>query len=162
MTYDLYIADTENYRIQKFNSDGLYQSTIGPDPPAPSSNDNGHFRNPQGVAVYDKTDFTINTPTGINVSQGRHTSASIEVRSLNGFSGQIGPLYSYTSSGNHYTIQSTFVEHVARRNKIFYTHLIRWAIRCTWNLRCCSKWRYWHSISYKYNKSYSYISYTIL
>src|SRR5207245_7928086 len=44
---NIYVADVNNHRIQKFNSAGVYQSTLG----GGAGTDNSHFDFPRGVAV---------------------------------------------------------------------------------------------------------------
>jgi uncharacterized protein YjiK len=45
----IYVADTDNHRVQIFNSDRIYQNTLGAT--GVSGSDNGHFDGPMGVTV---------------------------------------------------------------------------------------------------------------
>jgi sugar lactone lactonase YvrE len=45
----IYVADTENHRVQIFNSDGSYYTTLGT--PGEPGDDNDHFDGPVGVTV---------------------------------------------------------------------------------------------------------------
>jgi streptogramin lyase len=53
---DIYVTDTSNHRIQKFDSSGVYLSQIGT---GSIGSGNGEFHNPQGVAVDSSGDIYV-------------------------------------------------------------------------------------------------------
>ncbi len=102
----LYIADTENNRVQKFKTDGTYVSQWGS-----QGNGNGLFRNPVGIAV-DPTNSYVYVADSTNSNVQKFTTSGTYVSqwgSQGNGNGQLNSPYGIAvdRSGNVYVTEAS-------------------------------------------------------